>query len=314
MIWTWPPYLLICVAKVPSEATGTVLAPGFIPGEHLLRAAQRVFTCLEAAPQSLMDFRVRLKHLPTDGLFTAAQLLQGEEILVRSGLAFRTIGDIRLLAEDDLGTTELMARFLEVNPPPWLGVVTRDGEVDPTLIPMDDASALAGVFGDPDRRDDFLLSLGNKFAEGFLAGLGLEAELVVVEACRSALIDHGRPDLAVAVLHASKVSDQLGYDIRTPTLAGGVLRLEVKRDGSSGPGRRFLLSRNEWQVATRDPDWRLVLCVTEDGGKPRIEGWLGGSALAGSMPLDSERAKWQSAEVRLPDVAFNPGLPNLSGA
>lgn len=297
---------------MPPEPGGHALPAGFVPGRHQLAAACLVLRCLGPAPQALDGFRAQMVNLPTDGLFSAEQLRVGEEILVSCGVAYRSDGAIRLTGEAGMAPDEVLTRYLEANPPAWLGGATAEGEISEWMIPQDDLAILDGVIGDLDRRDAILLAMGRRMEDRLLAALGREAEELVVRECRLALAARGRADLAERVLHASLVSDLLGYDVRTPRLGGGCLRLEVKRDGRSGESRRFFLSRNEFRMAERDPAWRLVLCATDDAGVLRVVGWLGGSELAPLMPRDGDGSRWESAEVVVPGERLVPGLPDLA--
>ena len=194
---------------------------GGVPNPHLLEAARKVARLLDHEPQVLTTFRMHLKHLPTDGLFTLDNLLQGEEILVQGGVAARDGVSIRLLGHRPSSVELLAAKFMEVSPPSWLGIATRNGDLNLSMIPPDEAKTLADLFGDPERRDAFLLALHRKFDDAFRRAMGETAELLVLASCKEQLSLLGAPTLAEQVLHASLISDQLGYDIRTPTVAGG---------------------------------------------------------------------------------------------
>ncbi|MEI6566948.1 MAG: DUF3883 domain-containing protein [Verrucomicrobiota bacterium] len=285
---------------------------GSVPNPHQLEAARKVARLLDHEPQVLDTFRLHLKHLPTDGLFTIDNLLQGEEILVQGGIAARDRTSIRLLGHRPGSVELLAAKFMEMSPPTWLGIATRNGDLNLSMIPPDEAQTLANLFGDPERRDAFLLALHRKFDDAFRRAMGETAELLVLASCKELLSLLGAPTLAEKVLHASLISDQLGYDIRTPTVPGGTLRLEVKHDASPGEYRRFFLSRNEWMVAKHDPAWRLVVCRRNNSGEPEIEGWCDGKLLAPHIPSDTAQAAWQSILVTCPTGLLVPGLPDLA--
>jgi hypothetical protein len=285
---------------------------GFVPRRHLFEAALITATCLSHDHQQVNHFRRALAHMPTDGVFSLDNLLAGEEILVRARVATRSTSHIRLTAPP-ASTAELLAvAYLINSPPSWLGAATRGDYVDYAFVPDDDAEALLGLVGDPDRRDELLLALGRTFDSRIRKELGLAAELVVVDSCREELRRLGHEDLALQVRHVSLVSDELGYDVRTPTASAGVLLLEVKCDSTSGPNARFFLSRNEWRTATRDSRWRLVVCRRRATGKIEVQGWSTGATIEPHLPNDTMLARWQSLEFSLPIGELVSGLPDLA--
>lgn len=285
---------------------------GSVPNAHLLGAARKVARLLDLEPQLLTTFHMHLKHLPTDGVFTIENLLQGEELLVRSGAAARDTTSIKLLGYCPDSNELLVAKLLDVSPPAWLGIATRGGALNLSMIPQDEANTLADLFGDSERRDAFLLALHRKFDDSYRRVMGEAAELVVLASCKELLSLLGAPALAEQVLHASLISDQLGYDIRTPTVSGGTLRLEVKHDSSPGEVRSFFLSRNEWIVGNRDPSWKLVVCRRNTSGELQIVGWCDGTILAPHIPSDTAHAAWECIRVTCPPEILVPGLPDLA--
>jgi len=290
--------------------TARVLS-AYVPDRHLLRAALVAATCLDVEDQPLDLVRRSLAHLPTDGLFSLDHLHLGEEVLVHARVAIRRNDCIRLRVRCS-SVQELAHAFLEHSPPPWLGSATRHGRLDSAMVPEDDARTLEDIFGSPERRDQILLALARKFDADHRRELGLLGELAVVRNCRQQLIDAEHRELAERVLHASLVSDQLGYDVRTPIVAGGVLRLEVKTVVGLDEQVRFYLSRNEWDVGSWDSTWRLVVCRRISQESAAVEGWVTGEELVPSIPRDTEAARWQSVELSIPSSLLNPGPPLLT--
>lgn len=282
-----------------------------MPGAHLVDAALRVAASLSGEPQPLGTFRMALAHTPTDGLYTLEQLYTAEEILVRAGFASRDAETILLLEPVPDDADLLAARYLERAPPAWLGAATAQGTVDTQLVPDDDLEALSRLFG-PDRRDELLLALGRTFDDAYRSALGQQGEEAVVEACRTLLREAGASHLATAVCHVSRISDQLGYDVRTPTTSGGVLRLEVKTDTVVSTAAHIYLSRAEWETARREPAWRLVVCKREEGGDVRVHAWTRAEALAPYLPSDAAEGRWQSAELFIRDSDLTLGLPEVA--
>ncbi len=287
---------------------------GYVPGRHTFEAALRVAPALDVRPQSLEVFHGALTHLPSDGLFSLKHMLDGEELLVRAGLARRSDTEIALLQRWRPGEQTpdtLAAIYLARSPPAWLGAATRGGEVDPSFIPDEDAHTLDGLFDDPDRRDALLLALGQKFDDDYRKELGEAGELFVVQECRRRLMEAGAPGLAEQVLQVSRVSDLLGYDVRTPTLDGGVRRLEVKTTVAGEDPISFVVSRNELRTGLADPRWALVVCARDPAGEVALLGWCPAQQLAGVLPPDMPHARWQTVSFSLPHDALAPGMPAL---
>lgn len=283
----------------------------YVPSPHILAVALKTARCLHVENQSLELFRGALVHLPSDGLYTLDNLLEAEELLVRACVAERDGTSIKLIAPIPPSIELLASRYLEHSPPAWLGAATKSGDIDYTMVPTEDARILADVLGDPDRRDCLLLAIGRKFDDRYRQQLGREGEEAVVVACRRHLQAAGASELADEVMQVSLISDQLGYDVRTPTLAGGVLRLEVKTEATANEDPRFYLSRNEWETGIRDAVWRLVVCRREPSGDIIVTGWVDAESLRTHIPPDTGAAKWQSIVIVLPSAEINPGLPDL---
>lgn len=89
--------------------------------------------------------------------------------------------------------------------------------------------------------------------------VGEAGEQIVLGYERGKLAAAGRKDLASAVEWVSKTQgDGLGYDIASFTVEGAPRQLEVKSTAGYAT-TPFYISRNESQVAERNPDsWRLV--------------------------------------------------------
>ncbi len=287
---------------------------GYVPGRHALMAALRVAHSLDVRSQPLDVFHKTLAHLPSDGLFSLEDLLDGEEVLVRAGVALRSSGVIALCEQWQPGEQALdilATRYLERFPPSWLGAATRDGDVDDSFIPADDGATLNSLFDDPDRRDALLLALGTKFDDDYRKELGKAGELHVVEQCKHRLMRSGAPLLAEQVLHVSQVSDTVGYDVRSPTLSGGVHRLEVKTTVARKDLLQFIVSRNEFRTGLADPRWRLVVCIRTPAGEVRIVGWCAARELSDLLPPDRLCARWQTVSFLLPGATLMPHLPPL---
>ncbi len=140
--------------------------------------------------------------------------------------------------------------------------------------------------------------------------VGTTAEALVVDECRSQLARLGRSDLENDVQRVSLVSDMLGYDVAAPLIGGAARMLEVKGSTRFGGGIfEFYLSRNEFQVGTRNPgQWWLVACCV-DATEATVIGHCSAAAMSPFLPRD-ERGRWTEALVRMPSHLLAKGLPS----
>ncbi len=100
--------------------------------------------------------------------------------------------------------------------------------------------------------------------------IGVRGEEIVLNHERKRLRAAGRKDLAENVDWISPRQPFLGYDILSYEVDGTVKYIEVK--STTGAGRRFPMSANEWNVATTKKDRYYILRVTSvDGDHPFIE-------------------------------------------
>ena len=285
-----------CAASSESD-----ILTGAIPTAHQLRAALRAGRVIgtEAVVETARECYYRL---PTAGVFGGSDLQAGELILRELGLLTLEQNKLQanarlagLLSIDDGAACELLlAEWLDKDDPVWLGAATARDEVAEELIPDDALSALSGVV--PDRPD------GN-------AETGASGEECVVAHCREELILAGRPDLAERVQRVSLASDQLGYDVVAPTLAGETRRLEVKTTRRPA-GLRFYISRNEASWGIRDGAWALVICRIQADDTPAIVGWCRATAFQERLPRNHDaRASWTSAQVIIEVEELAPGVP-----
>lgn len=78
--------------------------------------------------------------------------------------------------------------------------------------------------------------------------IGKAGELLVLEAERAKLVEHGRSDLAKKVQRVAEVNDGAGYDILSFTPAGKRIYIEVKTT-TGGANTGFFLTANELAFA-----------------------------------------------------------------
>ena len=205
----------------------------------------------------------------------------------------------------------LLAELLITEPPLWLYAAVVDDEVRWENVPDADQEALTRTLADAARREALLLTLGRTLDAQLLTEIGSHGEEHVVAACRKHLLDRGRPDLAADVHRVSLESDQLGYDVTSPDVAGRRHRLEVKTTSSASFGQvEFFLSRNEAIVGERDPAWSLIAVRRDHDDTLNIIGWCRGIHLVPLLPKDlSARGRWATVRLSVPATDFTPGLP-----
>lgn len=287
-----------------------------VPTRHTLQSALLVCHLVDPAGSLRTDLRNSYGRIPNGGLFGQDDLIRGEALLLRVGLLvereskLHPSSDCRTVCslESNEGERLVAWKALSVDPPVWLHTaVTGDG-VYPELIPDEDWDAL-GQSLSPEEREAFLLSLGLRHDPEQLPDRGHRGEEAVLEACRAELIAMGRQDLVPLVQRVSQVSDQLGYDVVTPTSTGATRRLEVKTTQTGPQVYRAFLSRNEARVGLADPSWRLVVCHW-NGETATPVGWCGIEELSGLLPSDAGPwGRWASAELLIRAERLRPGVP-----
>ena len=303
------------------EAQGGVRAGAGIPTKHQLRAALQSARVLDRDGETSLELvRHAYTELPTGGLFHSNELIAGERLLVSVGLIEEQ--DDALVPTPDLwaivalgepqSLEELVSILLQEQPPLWLSAAAADGEVSDELIPDDEAEMLDGLIPDLARREAMLLAAGRRHEEEALAALGLLGEEHVVEEWQSILCQAGRGGLTSKVWRASKRSDQLGWDVDGPTLAGDRLKLEVKTTRTTGPRIRIHLSRNEVKIGNQDSEWRLVACRADEEDRVEVIGWCTMTALGPLLPTNQHSlGAWETAVLMIDTELLVPGFPPL---
>lgn len=286
---------------------------GRLPGPHLLRSAARVLSIVGFETHTVTSVRASYRSTPSSGIFSSEGLVEAERWLVDQGWLAQEGGTVGpserrqgLPSDEAQMTRELVRAFILDWPPTWLSVVARGGDVRPELLPAHADEVLGDIF-DANERDSLLLAAAAKYDDTALRELGDAGEEEVVSACRSFLGQRGRTDLADRVRRVSLISDALGYDVVAPDLRSEEFRLEVKC--YRGPYPSFYLTRNEFEVGSTLPSWRLVLCrsVAES---VQVIGWTTLASLRPRLPVETDRAvRWQVVRVRLEESELTPGLP-----
>jgi hypothetical protein len=287
------------------------------PATHHIKAALVCARVISSGPASEDARRAAYADLPTDGLFDLQELRRGEDVLLLAGLARKENGFLAPLDKlaDLAGLPEeealhiLVDLILISSRPLWIEAAMLKGVFSEELVPQREGSVLDDVLPIPERREAMLLQLARQFDWERNQAVGALGEDVVVDEAQAILRAAGRRDLAAQVRRVSLISDQLGYDVFSPTLAGGVARMEVKTSASSRSFRIFL-SRNEAEVGRRDPMWSLVACRLQDDRTPKILGWCRFEVLEPRLPTDTTQlGRWVAAELHLSSQDLKRGLP-----
>ncbi len=284
-----------------------------LPTTHSVNAALLVCQILGSRRLTQPERRTAYGTIPLGGIYRHQDLEDAERWLLEAGFAAH-VGAYLVLQESvaHLATADpatasrlLLLGLLDSQRPSWMRL-TQDSELAWEMVPISDMRSIEGVFPDPATREAALLHLARKFDDELNREIGAMGEQAVLQACEQTLVASGRADLVADVVQVSAVSDELGYDIVSPNLAGGLVRIEVKTSASRRTG--FFLSRNEADTALQDQGWALVLCCAKIDGSVEIAGWCGGDVLGPMLPTDAG-GRWVTARVSLPDSAINPGLP-----
>jgi hypothetical protein len=290
-----------------------------LPTPHELKAALWVARMLPEAGLSHDNARASYALVPSGGLYRTEDLAAAEIRLSRCGLVKRSgdrLSPSRELVElgtlpDPEASELLLVAISERDPPLWLRSVGEEVELAVEVIPDGDLRTFEAVISDPERREAILLALARKVDPAEVAGRGAEGEAYVAAACRAGLRILGREDLAQAVRRVSILSDQLGYDIVSPTVQGPAWRLEVKTTRATGDFVRVTLSRNEARVGLGDRGWALVVCAQRADDSLELLGWCKAATVAPLLPTDAARGRWETARLTLLREELSQGLPDL---
>lgn len=300
------------MAKMSSERPVWALPSG-LPTAHLVRAALRAASLIDAHGSPIPAARSSYLLYPSDALYPPEDLRLGEQLLL----------DCELLAERDsyLNSTPELAELLAVTEDEAASIVLERAALAQKHSPplqgdesrfLQATAVVSELVTDPERREALLLALARKYDRVFQAELGARGEDFVVERARQELAELGRDNLVDRVRRLSELSDELGYDVVAPRLHGN-RRLEVKTTAHHDDGLiRFFVSRNEIDVGLRDEDWALVACRVRDGSEMELVGWCRAAALSPYLPIDSEGGQWREAELAIPLVLFEADLPPLA--
>lgn len=246
------------------------------PTAHQVWAAVRVARLLDVEGNEVGDVHHSYARAITLGEHPVDHLRDGEQLLIRAGLAQIVDGRLRLTpglhevaALPDIEAVSVFSQALG-----WLPIAEDDSDLR--------------------------------------AAYGAAGERHVVDVCRKELAELHRADLVLQVRQVSLITDAAGYDVFAPVIAGLDRRLEVKTC-RPGPTLRFFLTRHEWETGRNHPDsWALVVCgATGELGPDlvvEVLGWCRADSLRTYLP-DDAAGRWTEALVHLPRALLAPGLP-----
>lgn len=281
-----------------------------LPSGHVLEAAVHVATLLDDPSSAAADARESYWRKALGGSFGPSDLRLGERLLIDIGLVIeadehlRASAELRTLLEGSFeGMASVVAgRVLELTPP----------AVDSGSL----KKSLSKLVPDAERREELLAVLGRRFDDDRRRAVGAIGEQLVVDTARAELRGLGYSDLAREVRQLSLETDQAGYDISAPRIGGSKRLLEVKATTAKDQDRvSIYLSRNEADTGQRyESQWALVVCRVFDVDEKRGEllGWLPVGSLRSFFPLDTDRGRWESAELEINVAELFPGLPGAT--
>jgi hypothetical protein len=293
------------------------------PTSFELGAAYYVGTALRANGMTMYAARSSYARISTGGMYSVEHFERAEtwlwscRLIEVAGGVIKPSNELLEIARLPYGEALelLLITTVERQRPVWVYAACDGPELAIEAIPDLDWSIISDVIEDPDRREALLLGLGRKFDAEDAASIGADGEDFVVEQCRQALAALGRPDLAQGVRRISVVSDQLGYNVVTPTIGEYPWRIEVKTTRSNATVVRTVLTRNAVRVGIADRRWILLICFQSKTGNHEVLGWCSASFLQSVLPKDVSRdGQWLSARVALDRASLNKGLPSFVDA
>lgn len=118
---------------------------------------------------------------------------------------------------------------------------------------------------------------------------------------------------AVRIRHVSLFSDAYGYDIEARASDAESMHIEVK--ATTDPTRLVVhLTRHEYQVMSRDPDWLLTAVLIGAQGEALSIATVNREWLCAASPEDRDRrGMWESVRFSVPDHALTPGIARGDG-
>jgi len=247
-------------------------------------------------------------------LAAAIDLNTPAELLLAGGFASLVKGFVEVSprlgaivsGDQTLALRSVAVVLLSAQPPVWLRLAVREGEVCREYIPAKDLVALSWLGSD---LDVVLVEACMLIDEDHRSDLSKEIGDAAEEFVLAALMHMG-----MRALHVARVSDRYGYDIEVH--AAEPRRLEVK---AAGPRtvERFFLSRHEFETSLRWSDsWSVVQVIFAESAfvadrltaaHVRAIRELPAAAVRSLIPPDTSTFRWQEAALLTPPAgAWTP--------
>lgn len=264
-----------------------------LPPDPVLVAAKRWLELLPVSggvprAQALLTTHARYSDLTPTQYATALSWLRDLDLLSSFGTG--------MPAENTV-----LGAIFEKAPPPW--VQDADDLVrSPDELPMDIVTAGEALGLTPSEVYEQLLSSWGKVDTAARERVGAAGEAALVELLRE------RSDAVVE--HVSTWSDGFGYDVAysAGTVSG---HLEVKSTTRLGRFTAYL-SRHEYEVMLRDPDWTLVAVRVTTGFVLAGVGSVPSDWVAANVPQDiGAFGSWAGVKLDVPAEVISDGIPHL---
>jgi hypothetical protein len=277
-----------------------------LPPDPVLRAACRWLDLLQRSTLPTARELIRADSGYRDLTFT--QYSTALDWLTSIGLlplgdSGKTAAAPEVLGLDSHGIARLLfLRGIEFEMPPWL----PDADLlvnDPVELPQDAARVVT--------------TLGLTEPEAFIAVRQVHGKIDLAERSRvgavgeSALVRLLEAEWPESVVHLALEDDGLGYDVLL-RIADRAWHLEIK--SSTRKGRSVIyLSRNEFDVAKIDANWRLVIVRLDESDEIAAVNTALHVNIFDSAPQNvAPGARWESARFDVSHADQSPGLSFLS--
>lgn len=263
------------------------------PGSILL-AAQRWLDLLPAHGETRT--RATFATVPRFSDLTSTQYETAYEWLRSSGM-------LEVGSSPVPTSHRVLISAIETSDAAWLPNADEFAD-DPDLLP-DDVVAAAEALG-----------IEQSTAAGYIRSawgkVDIDLRTRVGSAGERALVDLLRRNSAAMVDHVALWTDGLGYDV---SVRHGSERGHLEVKSTTRQHRLTLhLSRNEYLVSQRDPEWILIaLRLDPENLCLRSVATIDSGWLARQMPQDAgDHGSWESCRVDVPTESIVPGLGRLS--
>lgn len=276
-----------------------------LPPEPIVRAALRWIVLLRSSSIS-NAWGLILAGSATTGIsrtqyMSAYDWLKSAGLLIESQDGYALASEIFSVSADYIPYA-LFQKALEFARPAWLSdadaLIPDDGELP------EDARGLATALG-----------LGNKAAYSAIQSIhgkvDLASRAMVGALGEKALVQILETRWPGSTLHIAQYSDAFGFDIRFRYQSVD-WHLEVKSTVRRGR-LKIYVSRNEYEVGSRDPHWRLIVLGLDESYQIAALATLPSSHLGTLAPVDTTASsRWQTASFELKADDLIRGMDFLS--